>query len=172
MKKLLITALVIFLLFSMTACRENENVIQFDNTAPENSSPIAVATETSEAEDEVPTETSSKSSPQPETGPVQPGYYLVSSVGRDGDITFYDTADQVNGYLKLEKDHTGTMNFDGVTKTLTWDDEALYRGEEILPCISMSYYDSELGRDDFLLVVYFLNSETSVIFRLAEEPAQ
>lgn len=100
----------------------------------------------------------------------QPGYYLISSVGEDGDISFYGSLDPANGYLKLEEDFTGVMYFGGVEQALTWDQESITWGETVLPCAYVSYYEPELEGTDSMLVVYFLEDKISVIFRPAEEP--
>lgn len=127
-----------------------------------------VPTETQNVESAGETEASTLEDMQ--TLPPQPGYYLVSSVGQDGDISFYGSLDPANGYLKLEEDHTGMMCFNEVEQALTWDQESVTWGEEILPCMYVTYYEPELEGSDSMLVLYFLDSMTSVIFRPAEEP--
>lgn len=116
-----------------------------------------------------PEETESSALDDMQLSAPQPGYYLISSVGKDGDMTLYGYPDPTNGYLKLEEDFTGVMCFDDVERKLTWDEESITWGEEILPCVYVSYYDSELGVVDSILMVYMLEDETSIAFRAAEE---
>lgn len=99
----------------------------------------------------------------------KPGYYLVSSVGDHGDVTFFSQLDPKNGYLKLEADGSGKMMYNGVEQVLTWDESHIYWGEQTLPCVYSSYFDSELEQDDGFLTVYFLEEGISVAFRAAAE---
>lgn len=108
---------------------------------------------------------------EPQAEAPQPGYFVASSVGRDGNITFYTAPDPANGWIRLEADHTGVLFWDGTEQDLTWDDEAIYPGDETIPCVYTSYYDPELEADDTMLALYFLDSQTSVIFRPVEETA-
>lgn len=101
---------------------------------------------------------------------LKSGYFLISSVGDNGDITFYGSLDPANGYLKLKEDGTGFMSYGGVEQELTWDADNLYWNGQILPYTHMTYFDAELGRDDSMLMVYFINDATSVAMRPADEP--
>lgn len=118
----------------------------------------------------VPETTAAPESEEPQFSSPAPGYYLVSSVGKDEGVTFYNSLDPENGYIKLEADGTGRMCFEGTEGPLTWDAEAIYWQEQTLPCVYITYYDSELGRDDSILAVYFLDPVVSLALRLAEEP--
>mgnify|MGYP003290408727 FL=1 len=142
------------------AATDPETTAQLQTAAPETTAP-----ETTD-----PPETEGTQSTGPQYGAPIPGYYLVSSVGCDGDVTFYSTADPANGFLKLEEDGTGQMSFGGAEGPLTWDDEAVHWQGQTLPCMSVSYYDAELGRDEVMLVMYFLDTQTSLILRPAEAP--
>lgn len=144
------------------AATDPETTAQLQTTAPETTAP-----ETTD-----PPETEGTQSTEPQYGAPIPGYYLVSSVGYDGDVTFYSTADPANGFLKLEEDGTGQMSFGGTEGALTWDDETVYWQGQTLPCMSVSYYDGELGREEVMLMMYFLDTQTSLILRPAEAPVE
>ena len=46
--------------------------------------------------------------------PPETGVYVVSSVGLDGDVEFFNALDRANGYFELYADDTGVLVFDGV----------------------------------------------------------
>ena len=146
-----------------------EITVMPDTTAaPENTEPSQTSNPTQITT--VPETTAQPMLPEPEIGAAEPGYYLVSSVGENGDIRFYGDADPENGYLKLETDHSGVMFYNGTEESLTWDKAFLYWGEKQLPYAYMTYYDEELGREDSMLVLYFVEDGISVIMRPVEEP--
>lgn len=98
------------------------------------------------------------------------GYFLVSSVGIEGDVTFYSTADPANGYLYLHADGTGTLFFLDVTADLTLDDEYIYWNDREIPYL---YYTPDQSPDgDALLMLFFTEEQTSVAMRIAPPPAE
>lgn len=168
MKKTMILVLALALLLLSGCSHRNpvatvpETIGQLQTTAPE----------TTEPETTAPPETEETQSTEPQYAGAIPGYYLVSSVGQDGDVTFYNTADPANGFLELEEDGTGQMGFGGEEGPLTWDDETIHWQGKTLPYMSISYYDPELGREEVMLMVYFLDTQTSVILRPAQAPTE
>lgn len=107
--------------------------------------------------------------PVTETLPPEPGYYVVSSIGDGENISFLATLDPANGYVRLEEDHTGMMLWGETEQELTWDDDYLYWGDETIPCMYITSYDPELEAEAAMLLLIFLDSETTAIFRPAEE---
>lgn len=112
-------------------------------------------------------ETTAPASEEPVISGLKSGYYLISSVGKDGNIDFYGSLDAENGWLLLNEDGTGTMSFEGTEGELTWSDQELTWQEQTLMGAVMSYYDSELDREESMLVLYFMDPVVSVIFRPA-----
>lgn len=109
---------------------------------------------------------------EPVISDLQPGYYLISSVGRDGDIRFYGSMDAENGYLLLNADGTGTLCYEGTEAALTWAGQDLtWQGQSLVGAV-MTYYDSELGREDSMLVLYFLDPVVSICLRPAPMPEE
>lgn len=102
--------------------------------------------------------------------PLEPGYYIVSSVGESGDVTFYSLIEPENGYVIIEEDGTGVMYFEGEEKSLTWDGDYFYFDDVSAPYIFTSAESSEDGQA--MLTVYLLESETSIIFRPFDENNQ
>ena len=102
--------------------------------------------------------------------PQIPEYYLISSVGINGDVSFYGSLDPENGYLKMLPDGTGMLSFNGTEAELTWDASFVYWNGYTLPYFYETYYDEELGRDDAMLLLVLAEENTSVAFRPAEEP--
>lgn len=175
MKKFICLFLAVLLL-TLTACTVGAD------TSETTQIPETTVMETTQPPTDVPTEVPTEATapsteefqlPEPVYSAVQPGYYLISSVGQNGDITFYSELTAENGYLKIRDDGTGFLSFEGTEGELTWDGEYLYWQNQTLPYIYMSYYDSELGRDDALLAVYFTEpAVVSLALRPAEEPAE
>lgn len=98
------------------------------------------------------------------------GYFLVSSVGIEGDVTFYSTPDPANGYLYLDADGTGTLFFLDVTADLTMDDQYLYWNGREIPYF---YYTADQSPDgNALLMLFFTEEQTSVAMRTAPLPAE
>lgn len=157
-----IPAILLALALMLTGCGGSTG--EDTTAAPETTEATAEAS----AETTVPSATEAAGSPEMELSAAQPGYYLISSVGENGDVTFFGAPDPANGYLKLEEDHTGVLRYGDVEQTLTWDGEMIYWGEETLPYVYMCYYDEELGRDDSMLVVYFVDDMISLVFRPGE----
>lgn len=98
------------------------------------------------------------------------GYFVVSSVGENGNVSFFGTLSPENGYLKLNEDGTGVLFYDGVESSLTWDEAYLYVGEYEYP---YNYRTAEeIGDEMDMLAVYMLETQTSLVLRPAEEPAE
>ena len=117
-------------------------------------------------------ETTVPVSEEPIISGLMPGYYLISSVGRDGNVDFYGSLDAENGWLLLNEDGTGTMYFEGTEGELTWSEQELtWQGQTLMGAV-MTYYDSELDREDAMLVLYFMDPVVSVIFRPAPAPEE
>lgn len=146
MKKLFLTVIILAMLLSLTACVIVPLPMDQTSTDPTES-------------DELP------------QLPPQPGYYIASSVGENGDITFFSSLDPANGYIRLNADHTGVIFWEDAEQDLTWEEDALRRGDEIIPCYYTSYYDPELDAEEAMLMIYFMDAQVSVVFRPAEDPA-
>lgn len=99
---------------------------------------------------------------------LEVGYYIVSSVGVNGDVTFYSGTDPNDGYLRLENNGTGVMFFEEEEKPLTWDESFFYIEDESVPYVYSSA--EEIGDTEGLLMIYFMNDATSVALRPSEEP--
>jgi len=181
MKYLRMIAVALMIVLTLSACQTTPVPV-----SPEVSSSAVTESDgkenTGEAEDEVTEEpvedtTEDTLSEEETEGMVENmqqsgpkvGYYIASSVMVEGDLEFFGVLEATNGYLLLNEDNTGTMLFDGVEESLTWDDEAIYWCDKTLPCLTISYYDPELGKDDGMVMVYFLEEETSICFRPAAE---
>ena len=104
-----------------------------------------------------------------ENQPPEPGFYVVSSIGDEENISFLTTIDPANGYVRLEADHTGMMLWGETEQELTWDDEAIYWGDATIPCFYVSDYDEELEMEAAMLLLIFQDTETTAIFRPVEE---
>lgn len=108
----------------------------------------------------------------PEISGLEPGYYLVSSVGKDGDVSFYGNMNPENGWLLLNEDGTGTFFFECVEGELTWQEDALNWQGQTLMGLTARYYDSELGREDSMVMLYFTDPVVSVALRPAPMPEE
>ena len=78
--------------------------------------------------------------------------------------------DPENGYIRIRKDRTGELFFEGQLREFTLDEEFLYLdGEPVMyqymPVSSFSEDD-----EDMLAVVFYGDTVTSIIFRPAEDP--
>ena len=160
MKKMIVWVLILTLL--LCGCTNQPA----ETTAPaETTQPVAETTLPAP-------ETTAPVSEEPVISDLQPGYYLVSSVGRDGDIQFYGSLDAANGWIQLNGDGTGTLSFEGTEGALTWSGkELVWQGQTLMGAV-MRYYDSELGREDSMLVLYFMDPVVSVILRPAPAPEE
>lgn len=168
MKKRIFIGLVLLCMI-LTSCGAKQNVPQFSQPE-ETAATTEVPTEEVQEATAPQEETTDPGEPEPK--PLSAGYYIVSSVGSGGNVSFFSSMDPNNGYLLLREDGTGTMLFDGTEADLTWDEaSALWNDREITGMI-LCYYDSELDREDRMLVLYFMDDYTSVIFRPAEPPAE
>ncbi len=159
MKTKIALSLILALLLCGCAAQPAETTVPVETTLP--------AVETTQP---VP-ETTAPVSDEPVISDLQPGFYLVSSVGRDGDVEFYGTLDKENGWLELNADGTGTMYFDGTEGALTWScQELIWQGQTLMG-FQMSYYDHDLGYGDTMVALYFTDPVVSVCFRPAPEEA-
>lgn len=66
---------------------------------------------------------------------VQPGYYVASSVGDNGNVTFYSTIDPENGWVRLGEDLTGTLYYDGIEYEVFCDASNFYAGGKCDPLL-------------------------------------
>lgn len=107
--------------------------------------------------------------PGAEMQPPEPGYYVLSSIANGEDISFLTTIDPANGYVRLESDGTGMMRWEETEAALTWDSESVYWNDMTIPCIYMTSYDPELDMEAAVLMLVFLDSETTAAFRPVEE---
>jgi len=95
-----------------------------------------------------------------------PGYYLVSSIGTDGDISFFPlNPDEEQGFIELYEDFTGTFCLDGIEESITWDDSNFYFENRTLPYIFYPTEDEHYP----MLVIYIEETETSVVFYYMED---
>ncbi len=97
------------------------------------------------------------------------GFFAVSSVGRNGDISFYGTIDPENGYIRIREDNTGEMFFDGQLQAFVIENGVLNFGEEQAV---FQYMPAEILGDGetLLMVAFYGDSATSIAFRPAEDP--
>ena len=178
MKKYIIIVLALLCLM-FSSCTSKQNVPQFSQpeetatTEMPSETPTTVPTEApAETVPETTSPTEAATDPgEPELKPLAAGYYIVSSVGSGGGVSFFGTMDPNNGYLLLKEDGTGSMLFDGTEAELTWDEESALWNEREITGMILCYYDSELGQEECMLALYFMDDYTSVIFRPAEPPA-
>lgn len=108
--------------------------------------------------------------PEEYTNTLKSGYFVASSIGHNGDVTFFGTPDPENGYLILEEAGTGFLSYGGTEQALTWDAEYLYWGEQTLPYFYQTYFDPELGYNDALLTIFFTEESVSLVMRPVDEP--
>ncbi len=97
------------------------------------------------------------------------GFFVVSSVGRNGDLSMYGTLDPENGYIRIREDNTGEMFFDGQLRAFVIENGVLNFGEEQAV---FQYMPAEVLGDgeDLLMVAFYGDSATSIAFRPAEDP--
>ncbi len=101
------------------------------------------------------------------TPALSSGYFVLSSVGQNGNVDFYSLNPE-NGYLKLNEDGTGVLFYDGTESELTWDISNLYLQNTTYPYL---YYPAEVtGDSEAMLMILISETETTVIFRPMEEP--
>lgn len=160
MKKTIVWVLVLVLLLS--GCQSNPA----ETTSPGETTQPAAETVPSTPE------TTAPASGEPVISALAPGYYLISSVGRNGDVQFYGSLNAENGWLLLNEDGTGILSFEGTEGQLTWNERQLYWQDQTLMGLIMTYYDPELSREDSMLVIYFTDPVVSVVFRPAPAPEE
>lgn len=101
---------------------------------------------------------------------IPAGTFLVSSVGVNGDVSFYGSLDPANGSLTLKEDGTGTLVFDDLNGDVTIDGENIYFGDMVIPYM---YYTEAMSPDgEAMLMILLTDRTTSVIFRVAPEDAE
>lgn len=107
--------------------------------------------------------------PESFTIPALPaGLYVVSSIGENGDVSFFSSLDPANGYLRLEADCTGILYYNGSEVQITCDANYIYAGETSYAYI---YYSPDMTPDgEAMLMFYDIQGDTftTVILRLAE----
>lgn len=162
MKKLVMILLVCLLLWGCTAQPAETTLPPETTISPETTIPPETTAPVTEPTDPE----------MPEISGLEPGYYLVSSVGKDGDVSFYGNMNPENGWLLLNEDGTGTFFFEGVEGELTWQEDALNWQGQTLMGLTARYYDSELGREDSMVMLYFTDPVVSVALRPAPMPEE
>lgn len=162
MKKLVMILLVCLLLWGCTAQPAETTLPPETTISPETTIPPETTAPVTEPTDPE----------MPEISGLEPGYYLVSSVGKDGDVSFYGNMNPKNGWLLLNEDGTGTFFFEGVEGELTWQEDALNWQGQTLMGLTARYYDSELGREDSMVMLYFTDPVVSVALRPAPMPEE
>lgn len=162
MKKLVMILLVCLLLWGCTAQPAETTLPPETTISPETTIPPETTAPVTEPTDPE----------MPEISGLEPGYYLVSSVGKDGDVSFYGNMNPENGWLLLNEDGTGTFFFEGVEGELTWQEDALNWQDQTLMGLTARYYDSELGREDSMVMLYFTDPVVSVALRPAPMPEE
>ena len=89
------------------------------------------------------------------------GYFVASSLGNYGDVSFYGSMDPKNGYLRLNEDHTGVFYFEGNELSVTWQDCFIYiKEDDAITYMYHSYYDPELGRNDLIITIVLPDGRT------------
>lgn len=102
--------------------------------------------------------------------PPEAGFYVVSSVGEDGNVSFYPTLVPANGWLRLEADGTGALYWKETEQNITYDSQNIYTEDITIPFV---YYTEEDTQEEPMIMLYFLEESTSVALRLAEgEPEE
>lgn len=99
------------------------------------------------------------------------GYFLVSSVGRDGDVEFYGSLDPENGSLTLNADGTGTLALDILAGDVTIDENYIRCNGMDIPYFYTPAEKSPDGEE--MLAIYLIGDVVvSVIFRTAPAPSE
>ena len=97
------------------------------------------------------------------------GFFAVSSVSRDGNVSFYSTVNPENGYIRIRADHTGELFFDGQLRKFVIEDGVMnLNGEQAV----YQYLPAGIsGEDDgdLLMVMFYGDTVTSIAFRSAED---
>lgn len=153
MKKAIVWALILVLLLSGCSSRPGEA------TGPQETTQSVSPTTAPEME-------------EPGISDLAPGYYLISSVGKNGDVQFFGSLDAENGWLLLREDGTGILSFEGTEGQLTWNERQLHWQDQTLMGMVMTYYDSELEKEESMLALYFMDPVVSVVFRPAPMPEE
>lgn len=99
------------------------------------------------------------------------GDFLVSSVGRDGDVEFYGSLDPENGSLTLNADGTGTLDLDILSGDVTIDENYIRCNGMDIPYFYTPAEESPDGEE--MLAIYLIGDVVvSVIFRTAPAPSE
>lgn len=107
--------------------------------------------------------------PEEFTSPIPVGYFAVSSVGRNGDISFYGTIDPENGYIRIREDNTGEMFFDGQLRSFTLEEGILHFDTE-QAAYRYSSADASGDGEAMLMVGFEGDTVLTIAFRPAEDP--
>lgn len=107
--------------------------------------------------------------PEGFTSPIPVGYFAVSSVGRNGDISFYGTIDPENGYIRIREDNTGEMFFDGQLRSFTLEEGILHFDTEQA---AYRYFSADASGDGEAMLMVGFEGDTvlTIAFRPAEDP--
>lgn len=166
MRKFSLLLLSTLLIFSLCACTPSEKT-----TIPAET--VLSADLPSPDETTVPAASGSEMDTAPDSDyftemALIPGYFAVSSIGQDGDVTFFGAPDPDNGYIALYDDHSGVFFWDNTTQSITWDSVGIYSDQAEYPAFYVSAALS--GDTEDLLMLYLLEENISIAFRPAEQP--
>ena len=101
--------------------------------------------------------------------PPAPGVYAVSSVGLDGDVSFYGKLSRDNGYLEVLEDGTGLLVFDGTEYPFTLEGATAHFDGFSLMLQELSGEDTG---GEVMVTVYVMAGPIqadSIVFRKLEE---
>lgn len=101
--------------------------------------------------------------------PIPVGFFAVSSVGRNGDISIYGTLDPKNGYIRIREDRTGEMFFDGQLRPFTLEEGVLnFETQQA----AYRYFSADASGDGeaMLMVGFEGDAVLTIAFRPAEDP--
>ncbi len=153
--KIIRLGLLLMMFFSLVACAE------YDTDSLRHSSVKYVATD--EAFSEYIEETHETTDPttDPRESAIEPGLYVLSSVGNDGDVTFFTDIDPERGSVRIEADHCGIWYMKGEEILFQYNDSyfLLEDGTEL----PYRYFGSEMTEGSPLLAFYFENEQGGVV---------
>lgn len=94
---------------------------------------------------------------------IPAGDYAISSIGKDGNVTFMTTVDPDNGYLKMKSDGTGVFHFADSEYSFEFRGEELYVNGQLMV---WNYLGSENER--MLMLFWYTEDADSIILRPVE----